>query len=316
MFFDELLQNMREIINTNNDCENVINVFTLGEKLIKDDEAKFIIKPQNNSLLKGMSFTKKENDVIILVGQKYIDTYKKSSSIHHTMFIHELKHLFDYCNNKETFMKSKYKERHFFEFAARNIEIEFIKNYLVGKFQLTKLEELILESDEKDNLDYFSILFSRVSKQIFYLFRDFEIEYKNGTMTIEYIIREFITASEIYIGKYYNSSDNFTRFANYIKIKTLRNCFEDILLIDKTGKIIVFDEMLKNYGYYFGIYYDELYKIVDEYEKNRAGFITNLDECLEEKYLWNILTNLIDQISTLTLFYYNEIRNEAPNFKR
>jgi len=286
MIFDELLQNMREIINTNNECENVIEVFNFGEKLIKNNEVRFIIEPKNTTMLKGMFFNgNKPDDVQIIIGQKYADTYKKTSSLHHTMFIHELKHLLDYCNNKDTFMKSKYKERHYFEFAARNIEIEFIKNYLVGKFQLTKLEELVLESDEKDNLDYFSILFSRVSKQIFYLFRDFEIEYKNGTMTIEYIIREFITASEIYIGKYYNSSDNFTRFANYIKIKTLRNCFEDILLIDKTGKIIVFDEMLKNYGYYFGIYYDELYKIVDEYEKNRAGFITNLDECLEEKYL-------------------------------
>jgi len=285
MFFDELLQNMREIINTNNDCENVINVFTLGEKLIKDDEAKFIIKPQNNSLLKGMSFTKKENDVIILVGQKYIDTYKKSSSIHHTMFIHELKHLFDYLQNKDTYFASKEKEKYFIEFTTRNLEIEFIKNYLVGKYQLTKLEELMLESEKRDGLDNFFILFLRVSKRIFYLFRDMENDYKNGIINIQYIINEFITASKIFIEQYYNSNNNFSRFTNFVKIKSLRNCFEDILLADKNGQITVFDEICKNYGEYFGIYYNELYKIVDEYMANRAGFIANLDACLEEEYL-------------------------------
>jgi len=285
MNFDELLQNMRGIINTNNECENVINVFNLGEKLIKDNEVRFAIQSNNNSLLKGMSFTKKENDVIILVGQKYIDTYKESSSIHHTMFIHELKHLFDYWQNKDTYFESKEKEKYFIEFATRNLEIEFIKNYLVGKYQLTKLEELMLDSEEKDGLDHFFILFLRVSKRIFYLFRDMENDYKNGIIDIRYIINEFITASEIFIGKYYSSEDNFTRFTNFVRIKSLRNCFEDILLEDKNGKIFTFDEICTKYKNYFGIYYNELYKIVDEYLEKRQGFITNMDGYLEENYL-------------------------------
>ena len=123
MIFDELLQNMKEIINTNNECENVIEVFNLGEKLIKNNEVRFIIEPKNTTMLKGMFFKGNEpDDVLIIIGQKYADTYKKTSSLHHTMFIHELKHLFDYYHNKDTFMKCKYKERHFL-----NLRLEILK---------------------------------------------------------------------------------------------------------------------------------------------------------------------------------------------
>ena len=69
------------------------------------------------SLLNGMAFKKYESgEICILIGQKYLDTYNKNSSLHHTILIHELKHLYDYSINKESFFNSSEKEKYWYEF--------------------------------------------------------------------------------------------------------------------------------------------------------------------------------------------------------
>jgi hypothetical protein len=78
--------------------------------------------------------------------------------------IHELKHLYDYTINKDSFFNSTENEKYWYEFEAKRIEAEFIKYYLVGNFNLSKCEELTLNSFENDDLDFSTIIFCRVSK--------------------------------------------------------------------------------------------------------------------------------------------------------
>jgi len=285
MIYDELMQNLKVIIGNNSFSDDIKKIFKTSEMLFQNNEAMFKLEPKFTKLLKGIGFIKDtEGNACILIGQKYIDTYSKNSSLHHTMLIHEMKHLFDYNIFKDKFINCTSKERHWYEFEARNIEVEFINNYLIGKYKLTKLENLVIDSYEKDNLDYFTILFHRISKNIYSIFRNIEIEYNENKFTEENIVKEIIDNSLYWINEYPNSKDNFSRYYNYIKIKSLRNCIEDICLINNENKIINFTKLFDKYGYYISDIYYKLYEIIDDYEKNRSGFMINLDDFLENEY--------------------------------
>jgi hypothetical protein len=185
-------------------------------------------------MLNGLGFTKDSSGApCILVGQKYIDTYSRNSSLHHTMLIHEFKHFVDYQNNKSTFFNSKSKEKYWYEFAARTVEIDFIKFYLIGKYQLSKLEEFEMKSNEEDNLDNFTIVFQRISKNIYSIFRDFEIEYSKNILSIECLVQELANAAYLLFDQYKKSDNDYALYDGFVRIKSFRNCLEDISLKKK-----------------------------------------------------------------------------------
>ena len=89
---DDLLNNLGEIIGTNRSGENVYKIFTTCKELFDKEEAAFVIDPNKKLLLQGVFFKREDTGrLIVILGQKYIDTYRKDSSLHHTMLIHELK---------------------------------------------------------------------------------------------------------------------------------------------------------------------------------------------------------------------------------
>lgn len=285
MIYDEIMQNLNAIIGNNRISENVYNTFKVSEKIINNNEVIFKIDPNMKTLLNGMGFTKNETGVFLLVGQYYLDTYNKNSSIHYTILIHELKHLYDYSINKDTFFNSTEKEKYFYEFEAKIIEAEFIKYYLMGKYDITKCEKLVLESYEKDNLDFYSILFQRVSRNIYLILNELETEYKNNKITLENIIRELVNGALRLFDEYEKSNDVFKKYVNFIKIKSFRNCFEDFPLINNQKLIDNFNDIPNEYKHYLSDIYSQLYNIIDNYKKENSNYLINLQAHLENEYM-------------------------------
>jgi len=286
MIYNEIMQNLNEIIGNNRISENVYNVFKTTEKLINNNEVIFKIDPNIKTILNGMGFTKNKNGVFLLVGQYYLDTFNKNSSIHYTILIHELKHLYDYSVNKDTFFNSTEKEKYFYEFEAKIIEAEFIKYYLMGKYDITKCEKLLVDSFEKNNLDFYSILFQRVSKNIYLIFNELENEYKNNKITLDNIIRELVNGALQLFDEYSKSNDDFTKYVNFVKIKSFRNNFEDFPLINNQKLMDNFDEIPNDeYRYYLSNIYSQLYDIIDNYKKDNSNYLTNLQAYLENEYM-------------------------------
>jgi hypothetical protein len=241
MIHEQIIHNLNEIIGNNKASENVYNTFVFAEKAIQNKEIVLEINPKinpeidikmTNTILGGMYFRKDKSGIISLVfGQKYLDTYNKNSSIHYTVLIHECKHLYDYFQNKTSFFKSNKKEQFHYELEARKTEVEFIKYYLAGKYNLSKCENYILQSYGSDNLESWTILNRKESADIYRIINDLEIKYKQNTISKEQLANELIQRADQLLEKadqflnlydVYNANGNdiFFRFAHYIKVKT------------------------------------------------------------------------------------------------
>jgi hypothetical protein len=282
---DDLLTNLGEIIGTNQSGENVYNIFTTCKELFDKEEAAFVIDPNKILLLQGVFFKREDTGrLTVILGQKYIDTYRKDSSLHHTMLIHELKHLYDCYLLKEEFYKCTYNKRHWFEFQARFIELEFIKNYLVDKFTLSRLEDLMLKCFENNDFNYYSILFSQVSYNVFKQFKDMETDYFNNKVSIEDIIREVIYNSHQIISEYLTLNDNYKRYAYFIIIKSFRNCLEDIILKRNDEPDILFSNLHEKYYFDLDYLYQKMYEIIDNYNEENKNYLLQLQYSLEENY--------------------------------
>jgi len=291
MIIDELLNNLGEIIGENRDGENVYNIYNTCKELFKKGEAAFKFDPDKKVLLKGVFFKREDTGkLIIIIGQKYFDTYSKNSSLHHTMLIHELKHLYDCYMLKEEFYERSYKKIHWFEFQARFIEIEFIINYLIGKFTLTRLEDLLLKCYENDDFNYYTIFVSHVSYHVFKQFREFENDYNNNLISLDDIIMEIIRESHQLIMEFLNIEEEYKKYAYYIMIKTFRNCLEDIIFKRDGEPVITFKDIHEKYYLYIEYFYQKLYEIIDCDNEVYKNYIMRLDYSLEVNY-----TDLITQ---------------------
>jgi hypothetical protein len=144
--------------------------------------------------------------------------------------MHEFKHLNDYFLNQASFFKSNKKERFQYELNAVNIEAEFIKYYLAGKYNLSKCEDYILQSYEKDNLDSWTIANRKESADIFRILNDLETKYKKNIISEEILMIELIQKADQLLSKadrflnifdvYSNTKDNFSSYGHYIRIRT------------------------------------------------------------------------------------------------
>jgi hypothetical protein len=285
MIYNEIMQNINEIIGTNKVGENVYNTFKISEKIIQDKEATFKFEPKMTGLLNSMGFTKeKTGNIYILFGQKYLDTYNKNSSLHHTILIHELKHLYDYTKNVDSFFNSSIKEKYWYEFAAKYIEAEFIKYYLVGKYKLSKFEEFILKSLENDDLDLYTIISQRISKHIYEVFDELETEYRNNKISIDNIMNGLVNDAFQLFEAYDKSNSDFSKYYKYIKIKSFRNCLEDIALVKNGEPNITFNDIRINYYIMEGIY-SRLYGIIGDYKNSYSNYLLSLSGYLESNCL-------------------------------
>jgi hypothetical protein len=259
MIGEQIIQNMNEIIGNNKASENVYTTFEFAEKTIQKKEVIFEINPKINaeldtkmttSIMGGMYFRKIGTDKISIVfGKKYLDTYNKNSSVHHTVFIHECKHLYDYYQNKTSYFNSNLLQRFHYEIEATNIEAEFIKYYLSEKYTLTKCEKYILNSYENDKLESWTIAKRKESADIYRIIKDLQTKNKNNTISKDQLVMELIQNADNLLEKanqflnlhnIYNEKDNFSHFAHFIRLKTfikyIEYIFNDISELEKLLK--------------------------------------------------------------------------------
>jgi hypothetical protein len=240
MIYEQIIHDLNEIIGNNKTSENVYNTFKFAEKAIQNKEIIIEINPEinpeldykmANSILGGMYFSKGKSGVPTLIfGQKYLETYKKNISIHYTVLMHEFKHLNDYFLNQAFFFKSNEKERFQYELNAVNIEGEFIKYYLAGKYNLSKCENYILQSYENDNLDSWTISNRKESADIFRILNDLEIEYNQKIISKDQLINKLLQIMDKLLSKadkflsrfdvHSNTKDNFSSYGHYIRMRT------------------------------------------------------------------------------------------------
>jgi len=240
MTYEQIIHDLNEIIGNNKTSENVYNTFKFAEKAIQNKEVIVEINPKidperdkkmADTILGGMYFSKGKSGVpTVIFGQKYLDTYIKNSSIHYTILMHEFKHLYDYFLNQTSIFESNKKERFQYELNAVNIEGEFIKYYLAGKYNLSKCGNYILQSYENDNLESWTIANRKESAEIFRILNDLEIEYNQKIISKEQLISKLLQTMDKLLLKadkflsifdvHSNNKDNFSRFDHYIRMET------------------------------------------------------------------------------------------------
>ena len=299
MIYEQILTNLSEIIGNEKASENVYNTYIFAKEKIKSNEISIEINPKisdeldykmANTILGGMYFRKdKKSKIISLVfGQKYLDAYTKNSSIHYTILMHEFKHLNDYYLNKNNFFNSNEKSIFQYELNSINIEVEFIKYYLLGKYNLSKYENYILNSYEKDNLESLTILNKKQSVDIFRFLNNLEVEFKNKIISSEQLINELIQKADQLLDKadkflniydvYNSKEDNFSRFGHYIRIKTFEKYIKYMFIDSNEIKNII----LKNPD--FNLKLNLIINLIMKYQEANKMYSLALDNYFENEF--------------------------------
>lgn len=249
MLCEEILNNLSEIIESHNNSDIVYTIFSFTKKVIQNKEIIMEEQPNINNEVNqkmatsifGIFFRKDKTGYLSLsFGQKYLDTYNKYSTPHYVMLIHELKHIYDFYSNKDSFFNSTPKERFYYEIEAKKIEYEFIKNYLVGKYQLTKLENYILKSYENDELEAYNIINYKDSSTMYQFLIDLEAEYKNNKISKQQIIDKIILKIDpllersntfLTLFSIYQQNDNhFQNYVNFTRLKTFVKYYDMVIM--------------------------------------------------------------------------------------
>jgi hypothetical protein len=249
MLCEEILYNLSQIIENRDNNDIVYTIFSSTKKSIQNKEIIMEEQPNINDEVNqkmansifGIYFRKDKKGYLSLsFGQKYLDTYNKNSTPHYVMLIHELKHIYDFYLNKDNFFNSTPKEKFYYEIEAKKIEYEFIKHYLVGKYQLTKLEDYILKSYENDELEAYNIINHKDSSTMYQFLIDLEAEYKNNKISKQQIIDKIIlkigplleksnTFLTIFSLNRQNDS-HFQNYVNFIRLKTFIKYYDIVIV--------------------------------------------------------------------------------------
>ncbi|MDR1838680.1 MAG: hypothetical protein LBQ93_03725 [Treponema sp.] len=245
-----IISNFNAILENNQASEIVYNTFVISENAVRNNQVAFEIDPRLDTVLSGMNFSIYESGEISLVfGLKYLDTYNPNSSIHYSILIHEYRHLHDYLKNTEVYLNAKEdeKESYWYELDALRIEAEFIKYYLVGKYDLSKFEEYVLYSFENNYLNSASIIILKEGMNVFFYFDNLETKYKNNEITKEEIITQLEQNGNALIRKYNDAKDNYSIFASYVEISTFRKYLIKLLTILIDNPAMIWEEVFVQY---------------------------------------------------------------------
>jgi hypothetical protein len=299
MIYDQIIFNLNEIIGNNKTSENVYNTFEFAMNVIQNKEISFEINPKinpelddkmTNTVLGGMYFRKdKLGRINIVFGQKYLDTYNINSSIHYTILMHEFRHLNDYYQNKNSFFQSNEKERFQYELNAVQIEAEFIKYYLFGKYNLSRCENYILESYKKDNLESWTILKQKESADIFRILNDIEVKYKQNIISQDRLVKELVQKVDQLLAKknqflslfdiYHADANKFSRFGHFIRLKTFEKYLRYIFKYESEMKEI----LLKNHE--FEVQCKTIIDKIIEYDHVNHIYSSSLDNYFENDFI-------------------------------
>lgn len=179
----ELLKQGNFIINSlesmmTGNPENKSQVAEIVNSMFKKIDTKELLinidikKPEN--IYDGASFDVPEDrneTPHISINPYLINLFKQKPSIVYSILIHEFTHAYSYFNDKEEFIKAHKNnlELYLYEMDASYIEGLFIKEFsLPRKFELSKYENLLLQSLENDNLSTFSICLRVTDRDLTY----------------------------------------------------------------------------------------------------------------------------------------------------
>jgi len=290
MLCEEILNNLSEIIENHNKYDIVYTIFSIAKKAIQNKEIIMEEQPNINNEVNqkmatsifGIFFRKDKTGYLSLsFGQKYLDTYNKNSTPHYVMLIHELKHIFDFYSNKNNFFNSTPKERFYYEFEARKIEYEFIKNYLFGKYKLTKLENYILKSYENDELEAYNIIISKESSTMYQFLIDLEAEYKSKIISKQQIIDKIILKIDLLIEKsnnfltlfsvYQQNDNHFQNYVNFIRLKTFIKYYDMIIAPILNNCTLELQERIEN-----------IYRLIQAHDEPNHLYSLSLENYFED----------------------------------
>lgn len=170
------------LISTNKYIDKTVyNTIDFIKKKIDRKELLLLVdhKNESNDILTGAyfvaSFFKPEkNKPYILFNKNLIEIFNYQKSIVFSMFIHEIKHAYDYYTNYGLFKvtDNNMLEKYMFQMDALYIEALLLEKYLVpNNFNLTDFEKILLNSHQKNNLYDYSLIFELTDmKLVYYLY--------------------------------------------------------------------------------------------------------------------------------------------------
>ena len=206
-----MLTDLDEIIKDGTYSKNISDVYTIASNCITTEKIHFIIDPEKDTILGGMSFgyNTKNGETNFSVGRRFLDTYRKGKTIHLVIMMHEMRHLYDFTTNQKTYLEAKNnkKEEYWFELDAIHIEAEFIEKYLQN-CNLSEFELFVLNSFQKDNLDSISVFMKHERMNVFFYFNALEERYRKDKKTQNKIINEIVLNGEDLIKTYNNTNQN------------------------------------------------------------------------------------------------------------
>ena len=279
-----IIGNLSKIIENNNSSDIVYNTYIVSENAIRNNLVSFKIDPKLDTVMSGMNFSTYETGEISLVfGLKFLDTYSINSSIHYSILIHEYRHLHDYLKGGENFINAKKdeKESYWYELDALRIESEFIKHYLAGKYSLSKFEEYLLNSLEKDYLNVASMIMHKESMNYFFYFDNLEKKYIENEISEEEIIEELERNGDTLIKAYNTVTDNLIIYLHYIEISTFRKYMIRILRRIINNPTMTWDEVFVKYNQ-IGLLYKSISEILDEDSEKQNLYIKSIYKLWEE----------------------------------
>ena len=236
---------------------------------IEKNEINFKVDHNINWVLNGMCFSTNESEEkSIIYGKKYLDTYSIKSSFHYSILIHEFKHIYDYSNNKNTFLNSRKNHFKIHEFNALKMKAEFIKYYLNKEYKLSKMENCILQSYEKDNLESASVLLQEQSIEIFSYFNELQNEYIEKIHSKEEIIKNIENIGILLIKNYNSAIGEIDQYFHSVRLYSFLKNINDLIYIICDKSKVIFNEF-KNKN----IEIEKIFKSIDkilceDHEKN------------------------------------------------
>ena len=254
----DIIQNINTIIENNRNSELVYNTFIESSNAIQKKEVTFKVDPNLDTVLSGMKFSTYDSGEISLVfGLKYLDTFVQKSSIHYSILIHEYRHLYDYLKNTDNFIdaKNNIKESYWYELDALRIEVEFIKYYLFGNYELSKFEEYLLISFENNNLNGASVVIKRENMNIFFYFDRLEKQFYNDKNMKDTIINELIEKGYEYLQNYRIKDTDFVNYWNYILLSTFNKFMIRLIAILMGNPTMTWEEVFELYPEIATIHY-------------------------------------------------------------
>jgi len=301
MIHDQIISDLTEIIGNNDISKNVYETFSFAQKTIQNKDVILETNPSidqewnnkmANTILGGMCFRKdKTGQLYLSFGKKYLDTYAKNSSIHYTILMHEFKHLNDYFDNKNSFFDLNWRKifQLQYELNAIKIESEFIKYYLVGNIHISKCENYILESYEKDNLESWTIYNRKESADIYNFFMNMKLEFEQNKILKKQLEKSLMEKADKLLEKKNlfmnlfdvsnNNGNNFSRYGHFIRLKTYEKYLRYIIFEKFKMKETLFEDQN------FSIMYRIISDLLEKHDHANLIYSSGLDNYWENDFI-------------------------------